>query len=204
MSASGFLAHLAYSVHSSESSDWVEWAGRIDQTWILEIMGGERLDIMNICYKKERESGGNNLSPGCFFLSVSWPPAASPLLLLQGSPGVVNGTLVQSTEVMSLSGQLFVARLKVRKRQARLPSIEWDLLVALLLCSSPEVPSQFTCLFPPFRVFLWCPLALFSGLIVVLFCRYELGERSLYHLAWSGSSYIFKNWWSSGRYILCF
>ena len=70
-------------------------------------MGRERLNIVNICCKKEREKWGNNVSPGLLLLAV-----------LQGYPGIVSGTPDPSRGVMSLSGPLFVAKLEVRKHQA--------------------------------------------------------------------------------------
>lgn len=61
---------------------------------------------------------------------------------------------------MSLSRPLLLLGWKLGNARLGLPSFEWDFLDALLLChfSSPEVPNQFTFLFPPFRVFLWLPL----------------------------------------------
>lgn len=55
---------------------------------------------------------------------------------------------------MSLSGPLLLLGWKLGNARLGLPSTEWDVLDALLLCcfSSPEIPNQFTFLFPHFRV----------------------------------------------------
>lgn len=94
---------------------------------------------------------------------------------------LLGGPLVASKEMMSLSGQLFVARLKVRKYQAYQLNRVFQIpchYVVLALRSLTSLPSSFHLS----ELFIWSPLASFPGFGVV-FCRCELGERNLCHRA---------------------
>ena len=92
-------------------------------------MGGKRLDIMNLCCKKEREKCGNNVCPGLLLLAdlliLPFSVAAEELACYCGWYSC------SIRRVMSLPRLLFLLGWKLGNAKLGLPSIEWDFLDGL-------------------------------------------------------------------------